>query len=308
MFQDVQTANRWRSLLLLGFGFLLLVVAGEAVGYYLGFGSTGLVIAVAFAVLSSWGAYWKSDTVALSITGARRVDETSAPQLMNVVNEMRLASGLPMPKVAVIEDQAPNAFATGRDPQHATVAVTTGLLEKMNREQLQGVLAHELAHVANRDTLVATLAVTIAGTLAILADMTWRMSMFGGTTSRRRSSNDNNQLQAIMMVVAVVGIVLAPIAAQMIHAAVSRRREQLADATAVSYTRNPAGLRSALEVLLADSTVVRHTSRATSHLWIESPLDRERSGWNRLFDTHPPLQDRIAILRDMEHLPATPAP
>jgi heat shock protein HtpX len=305
VFHDVQTANKWRSVLLLAMGFLLLVLVGGAISYSFGFGSAGLVIAVVLAVVSSWGAYWKSDTIALGITGAHRVDASTHLQLMNVVAEMTLASGLPMPKVAVIDDQAPNAFATGRDPKHATVAVTTGLLEKMNREQLQGVLAHELAHVANRDTLVATLAVTIAGTLAILADMTWRMSMFGGTTSRRRTNNDNGQLQAIMMVVAVIGIVLAPIAAQMIHAAVSRRREQLADATAVAYTRNPAGLRSALEVLLADSTVVRHTSRATSHLWIESPLDREGSGWNRLFDTHPPLQERIAILEEMERLRAT---
>jgi heat shock protein HtpX len=169
----------------------------------------------------------------------------------------------------------------------------------MNREQLQGVLAHELSHVANRDTLVATLAVTIAGTLAILCDIAWRMSFFGGSTSRRRG-NDNNPAQAILLVVAVAAIVLAPIAAQLIQASVSRRREQLADATAVSYTRNPAGLRSALEVLEADSTVVRHTSRATAHLWIESPLDRGRSVWNRMFDTHPPLAERIAVLREME--------
>ena len=300
MFQDVQAANRWRSLLLLSFGFLLLVVVGEAIGYYLGLGPFGLVLAVVIAIASTGNAYWNSDKIALSITGARRVDQSSQPQLMNVVQEMALASGLPMPKVCVIEDPAPNAFATGRDPQHATVAVTTGLLERMNREQLQGVLAHELSHVANRDTLVATLAVTIAGTLAILCDMAWRMSMFGGSHSRRRSNDNAGGLQAVLLIVAVVGIVLAPIAAQLMQAAVSRRREQLADATAVSFTRNPAGLRSALEVLQADSTVVRHTSRATAHLWIESPLDRGASRFNRMFDTHPPLSERIAILQQME--------
>lgn len=299
MFQDVQAANRWRSVLLLSVSFLLLVLVASAVSYYLQAGAFGFVIAVVIAVASTWGAYWKSDTIALRITGAHRVDETTQPQLLNVVQEMRLASGLPMPKVAVIDDPAPNAFATGRDPEHATVAVTTGLLERMNREQLQGVLAHELSHVANRDTLVATLAVTIAGTLAILVDIAWRMSAFGGSTSRRRS-NDNNPLQAVLLVLAVVAIVLAPLAAQLLQAAVSRRREQLADATAVSFTRNPAGLRSALEVLRDDSTVVRHTSRATAHLWIESPLDREGSRWNRMFDTHPPLQQRIAVLEEME--------
>jgi len=298
-FHEVQSANRWRSLLLLGFGFLLLVGAGGAISYAYGLGLVGLVIAVGVATLSTANAYWFSDKVALGITGAREVDFGTHAQLMNVVQEMCLASGLPMPKVAVIEDSAPNAFATGRDPRHATVAVTSGLLERMNREQLQGVLAHELAHVANRDTLVATLAVTIAGTLAILCDIAWRISFFGGSTSRRRS-NDSNPAQVVLLVVAVVAIVIAPIAAQLIRAAVSRRREQLADATAVGYTRNPAGLRSALEVLEGDSTVVRHTSRATAHLWIESPLDRGRSVWNRLFDTHPPLSERIAVLRDME--------
>lgn len=306
MFQDVQTSNRWRSVLLLTVSFVLLVVVASAVSYYLDAGALGFVIAVVIAVASTWGAYWKSDTIALQITGARRVDETTHPQLMNVVQEMRIASGLPMPKVAVIDDPAPNAFATGRDPQHATVAVTRGLLERMNREQLQGVLAHELSHVANRDTLVATLAVTIAGTLAILCDIAWRMSAFGGSTSRRRSNDNAGPLQAVLLVVAVLAIVLAPIAAQLLQAAVSRRREQLADATAVSFTRNPAGLRSALEVLRDDSTVVRHTSRATAHLWIESPLDREGSRWNRMFDTHPPLGERIAILQEMERSAPSP--
>jgi heat shock protein HtpX len=301
MFQDVQSANRWRSVLLLTVAFVLLVVVGEAVSYYFQAGPFGLVVALLIAVVSTSNAYWNSDKVALHITGAHQVDGTTHPQLLNVVQEMSLASGLPMPKVAVIDDPAPNAFATGRDPQHATVAVTTGLLEKMNREQLQGVLAHELSHVANRDTLVATLAVTIAGTLAILCDLAWRMSLFGGSSSRRRSSDSNaGPLQAVLLVVAVLAIVIAPLAAQLLQAAVSRRREQLADATAVSYTRNPAGLRSALEVLDADSTVVRHTSRATSHLWIESPLDRGASRFNRMFDTHPPLSERIAVLREME--------
>lgn len=306
MFQDVQTSNRWRSVLLLTVSFVLLVVVASAVSYYLDAGAIGFVIAVVIAVASTWGAYWKSDTIALQITGAHRVDETTHPQLLNVVQEMRIASGLPMPKVAVIDDSAPNAFATGRDPQHATVAVTTGLLEKMNREQLQGVLAHELSHVANRDTLVATLAVTIAGTLAILCDIAWRMTAFGGSTSRRRSNDNAGPLQVALLVVAVLAIVLAPLAAQLLQAAVSRRREQLADATAVSFTRNPAGLRSALEVLRDDSTVVRHTSRATAHLWIESPLDREGSRFNRMFDTHPPLGERIAILQDMERSAPSP--
>jgi heat shock protein HtpX len=307
MFQDVQAANRWRSLLLLSFGFLLLVGVGEAIGYYLGAGPFGFIIAVVIAIAMTANSYWNSDKIALSITGAHQVDQSTQPMLINIVQEMALASGMPMPKVCVIDDPAPNAFATGRDPKHATVAATTGLLERMNREQLQGVLAHEMSHVANHDTLVATLAVTIAGTLAILCDLAWRMTLFGGSTSRRRSNDNQGPLQIVLLVVAVVAIVIAPIAAQLLQAAVSRRREQLADATAVSFTRNPAGLRSALEVLQADSTVVRHTSRATAHLWIESPLDRGASRWNRMFDTHPPLSERIALLEQMERTaPTTP--
>jgi heat shock protein HtpX len=309
MFQDVQTSNKWRSVLLLSVSFGLLVLVGAAMSYYFAAGPFGFILAIVIAVASTWGAYWNSDKIALRITGARLVDERSHPQLVNIVHEMRIASGLPMPKVAVIEDPAPNAFATGRDPEHATVAVTTGLIERLNREQLQGVLAHELAHVANRDTLVATLAVTIAGTLAILCDIAWRMAAFGGSTSRRRSNDGNGQLQAILLALAVVAIIIAPFAAQLLQAAVSRRREQLADATAVAFTRNPSGLRSALEVLQHDSTVVRHTSRATAHLWIESPLDRGASRWNRMFDTHPPLSERISVLREMEHTaPGPPVP
>jgi heat shock protein HtpX len=198
-----------------------------------------------------------------------------------------------MPKVAVVIDDAPNAFATGRDPDHALIAFTTGILDVMDRDQLQGVIAHELAHVANRDTLVSAVAATTAGAIAIVSDVLARMMFFGG----RR---ENNNANPIALVVSLIILIMAPLAAVMLKSAISRNRESLADATAVSFTRNPAGLRSALEVLAADSTVVRQRSTAVAHIWIESPLDAKSV--SKMFSTHPPIQERIAVLKSMESL------
>ncbi|MEY4492975.1 MAG: hypothetical protein RL355_324 [Actinomycetota bacterium] len=260
---------------------------------YLGKTSVGIVpIAVGIALVSVWGSYFGSDKIVLTMTGARVIDHDSAPQLFNLVEELTMAAGLPMPKVAIVEDSAPNAFATGRDPDHAVIAFTTGILEKMDREQLQGVAAHELAHVANRDTLVSAIAATTAGAIALLSDFVLRMTMFGG---RDRESNGSNPL---VLVAALVATFLAPIAATLLKAAISRKRESLADASAIAYTRNPTGLRRALEVLERDSTVVHQRSNAVAHMWIESPLDGKSV--SQLFATHPPLRERIEILRQME--------
>jgi heat shock protein HtpX len=201
---------------------------------------------------------------------------------------------MPMPKVAIVDDPAPNAFATGRDPQHAVIAFTTGILDKMDREQLQGVAAHEMSHVANRDTLVAAVAATTAGVIALISDFAMRMSWFTG--GNRRDNNDNGN--PIGAIVGLIALILAPIAAMLLKAAVSRKREALADATAVQFTRNPAGLRRALETLQSDSTVVHQRSNAVAHIWIESPLDSKSV--SRMFDTHPPLEWRIEQLRRME--------
>jgi heat shock protein HtpX len=225
------------------------------------------------------------------MTQAKVISHEDAPQLYNLVEEICIASGLPMPKIAIVQDPAPNAFATGRDPNHAVIAFTTGILEKMDREQLQGVAAHEMAHVGNRDTLVMAVAATTAGLLAILADMGARMALFS------RRGNDSNP---IAIIVSLVIILLAPIAALLLRAAISRKREALADATAVQFTRNPTGLRRALETLAADSTVVHQKSTAVAHVWIESPLDGKSKS---MFDTHPPLAARIALLREMEGAP-----
>ena len=197
-----------------------------------------------------------------------------------------------MPKVAIVEDSAPNAFATGRDEKHALIAFTTGILDVMDRDQLQGVIAHEMSHVGNRDTLVSAVAATTAGIIALISDILMRALWFGGGRDR---DNRNNQMPIFL---AIIPLILAPIAATLLKAAVSRRREALADATAVSFTRNPAGLRSALEVLARDNTVVQARSNAVAHLYIESPLDA--SAASRLFATHPPIEERIAALRAME--------
>jgi heat shock protein HtpX len=279
---------------------MLLGVMGSLTGFiiyaaqlYLGKTSVGIVpIAIGIALVSVWGSYFGSDKIVLKMTGARVIDHDSAPQLFNLVEELTMAAGLPMPKVAIVEDSAPNAFATGRDPQHAVIAFTTGILEKMDREQLQGVAAHELAHVANRDTLVSAIAATTAGAIALLSDFVLRMTMFGG---RDRENNGSNPL---VLVAALIATLLAPISATLLKAAISRKRESLADASAIAYTRNPTGLRRALEVLERDSTVVHQRSNAVAHMWIESPLDGRSV--SQLFATHPPLRERIEILRQME--------
>lgn len=260
---------------------------------YLGQTSIGVVpIAVGIALVSVWGSYFGSDKIVLTMTGAKVIDHESAPQLFNLVQELTLAAGLPMPKVAIVEDNAPNAFATGRDPEHAVIAFTTGILQVMDREQLQGVAAHELAHVANRDTLVSAIAATTAGAIALLSDFILRITMFGGR------DRDNNNSNPLVLVAALVATLLAPIAATLLKSAISRKRESLADASAVEFTRNPTGLRRALETLEKDSTVVHQRSNAVAHMWIESPLDA--SAMSRLFATHPPLAERIAVLKQME--------
>jgi heat shock protein HtpX len=245
-------------------------------------------------LISVWGSYFASDKLVLKMTRAKVIRYEDNPNLFNVVNEVVIASGLPMPKVAIVNDPAPNAFATGRNPENALIAFTTGLLESMDRDELQGVTAHEMAHVANRDTLVSAIAATTAGIIALISDILMRVLWFGGARNR----SHQNQMPIFL---AIIPLILAPIAATLLRSAISRRRESLADATAVSFTRNPAGLRSALEVLARDNTVVQARSSAVAHFYIESPLDA--SAASKLFATHPPIQDRIETLRKMEANP-----
>lgn len=292
----MQAANRRKTFgLLAGMGLLTGLVVYAALTY---FGSSGAAIvpfAVGIALIGVWGSYYGSDKLVLTMTGAKEIQESDNPKLFGLVQEVCIASGLKLPKIAIVVDPAPNAFATGRNPEHALIAFTTGILDVMDRDELQGVIAHEMSHVANRDTLVSAVAATTAGAIAILSDVLTRMMWFGGGR-RDRDSNSN----PLLIVFSLLILILAPIAAVLLKSAISRKRESLADATAVSFTRNPAGLRAALEVLARDSTVVQQRSTSVAHIWIESPLDA--SSVSKLFSTHPPIQERIAALKAMESL------
>ncbi len=291
-FRAHQAANKRKTFMLLAlFGALMWLVVYAALTYFGGSGAGIVPIAVGLSLISVWGSYFASDKLVLTMTGAKLIQESDNPRLFALVQEVCIASGLPMPKVAIVEDPAPNAFATGRNPEHGLIAFTTGILDAMDRDELQGVIAHEMAHVGNRDTLVSAVAATTAGAIAILSDFLMRMMWFGG----RRDREHNNP---IALIFSLLILILAPIAAMLLKSAISRRREALADATAVQFTRNPAGLRKALEVLQSDSTVVSHASNAVAHFYIESPLDSQRV--SKLFATHPPLSERIAILKAME--------
>ena len=296
-FRALQSANKGKTYFLLASMGLLTGLVTYAALTYFGSGTTTTMvpIAVGMALIGVWGSYYGSDKLVITMTGAKLIAREDAPELFNVIEEVVIASGLPMPKVAIVEDSAPNAFATGRDPEHALIAFTTRILEIMDRDQLQGVIAHEMSHVANRDTLVSAVAATTAGVIALISDILMRMLWFGGARNR------DHHGQQMPIFLAIIPLILAPIAATLLKAAVSRRRESLADATAVSFTRNPAGLRSALEVLARDTTVVQARSNAVAHMYIESPLDA--SAASKLFATHPPIQERIAALRAMEANP-----
>jgi heat shock protein HtpX len=295
-------ANKRRSILMLAVFVVLLAAVVWAVGQFLGAGGPFIaVFALLLAGGSAFFAYWKSDAVAIRASGAQPASRDAYPRYHNLVEGLCIAGGIPMPRLYVIVDSAPNAFATGRNPEHAALAVTTGLLERMNRVELEGVLAHELSHVRNYDILVMTLAVTLVGTIALITDFGMRALWFGG--GRRRDNDRGGSGAPILLILGLVFLIAAPIVAKLMQLAVSRRRETLADVSAVSLTRYPPGLISALEKLRDDQTVVRAHSNAMAHLWIESPVDREQghrgSRLNRLFDTHPPLDERILALKEL---------
>jgi heat shock protein HtpX len=305
---DQVASNKRRSWLLVA-GFVVLVVAvAMAFAYLLRGGPIGIAVAVVIAVATSFTAYWKSDAVALRMSRARPAPEQEFARYHNIVEGLCIASGLPKPRLYVVDDPAPNAFATGRNPRNAAVAVTTGLLDKLNRIELEGVLAHELSHIKNYDILVSTLAVTMVGVVAILADIGVRMMWWGmGRNSNSdfdRQHGGNQGPLAILSILGFVLLALSPLIAIVMQRTISRRRETLADVSGVEMTRYPPGLISALEKLKDDSTVIHATSHATAHLWIEQPAAQTQdegrlSRVNRLFDTHPPLEERITLLREM---------
>lgn len=293
--------NKRRSAFVIGVFVLFVVTVCSAFNYLLNGGIIGIGIAIVIAIAMSFGSYWSSDKIALSMSRARPADPTEYARLHNIVEGLAIAAGLPKPRVYIVDDPAPNAFATGRNPKNAAIAVTTGLLEKMNRVELEGVIAHEMCHIKDYDILVSTICVTFVGLIALLADWGVRMTFWGGGRDRGR---DNNQIALIIGLVAIVLLVISPILAQVMQAAVSRRRESMADIEGVNLTRYPPGLISALEKLRDDQTVVNTASRATAHLWIESPLARKPdegkfSRLNNLWDTHPPLNERIEVLKNL---------
>jgi len=300
---DQIAANKRRSTALVVVFMLLVAVVAGAFATLLSFGPFGVVLALLIAGALGFAGYWKSDSVALAMSHAQIADEDEWPRLHNIVDGLCIAGGLPKPSLYVIEDDAPNAFATGRNPKNSAIAVTTGLMDKMSRIELEAVVAHELSHIRNYDTLVMTLAVTMVGSVALLSDFAFRFLWWGGPR-HRDDQNVHGGAGSAMALLGFVLIVFAPIVAMLLKLAISRRREFLADVSAAELTRYPPGLISALEKLRDDGTVVHSASKATAHLWIESPLPTEEGSGkqvrvNRLFNTHPPLEERIALLREL---------
>jgi len=296
--------NRRRSWLLVAAVVVVLGLLGGVIGYASGFGWGGVVMALIVATVMSVGSYFAGDALVMATSGAREVDRAKPPeayqQLLNVVEEMRLAGGLPPPRVFVIDDTAPNAFATGRDPQHASVAVTTGLLQKLDREQLQGVIGHEMSHIGNLDIRFSLLVGVLVGSIALLADWFLRFTFWGGG---RRSSSDSDRggggAAAVIFVLAIVLAVVAPLIGRLVQASVSRTRESLADATAVDFTRNPIGLARALRAISDDREVLEVANRATQHLYIVNPIKSFEERAKSLWDTHPPIGERIRALENI---------
>jgi heat shock protein HtpX len=303
---EVAASNKRKSWFVI-IGFVVFVtfaiyIMSNAFGLYLGYRPGGLGIAgMAFIIsgLMSIGSYYWSDKIVLGISGARPADPRHDREFYSVAENLSLGSGIPMPKLYIIEDTAPNAFATGRDPKHAAIAATTGLLQKLTRTELEGVIAHELSHVRNYDTRLMCIVSVLVGSVALLADFLLRASWFGGGDRDR----DKGQLGAILMVVGIVFAILSPIIAQLIQLAISRRREFMADSGAVSMTRQPGGMISALQKIAGDHEPLEVANKATAHLYFESPFkDKSKSavGWFAgLFNTHPPVSERIKALQQM---------
>jgi heat shock protein HtpX len=304
-FYNQISANKRNSFLLTLVIVALFALLGFSIGYAISGEPSGAVFVMVIALVVGGGiaavSYFAGDSIVLGVSGAKEVDATSAPQLLNVVQEIAIAANVPMPKVYIIDDTAPNAFATGRDPQHASVAITTGLLEKLDREELQGVIAHELSHVRNFDIRFAMIVGVLVGSIALLADFFVRFSFWGGMGRSRsnRDSGGSNGLQAIFFVVALVLSIIAPIASRLVQLAVNRQREYLADATSVSLTRNPHGLERALAKISADPEVLEVANRATQHMYFTNPIKKFEERSSGLFSTHPATVDRINRLREL---------
>jgi len=293
------SANKWRTTVIMTVFVVLVVALGyifsRALGLYWIF-----PFAIIFAVIQAFSSYWWSDKVSLAISGAQPVEKQNAPELYNLVENLSIAAGLPTPRIYIIPEMAPNAFATGRDPEHAAIAVTQGLLDKLSKPELEGVIAHEFSHIGNYDIRLSAVIVVLVGFVVLISDWFLRFSFWGLGDD---DNQDSGQLGVIMMIAGVILALLSPLFASLIQLSISRKREFLADADGALLTRNPTGLANALEKIALDSTVFAHANKATAHLFIASPLKDEKGKskglYSSLFDTHPDPVERIKRLREM---------
>jgi heat shock protein HtpX len=295
-------ANKRKTILLMVVAIALLAAVGYAIGVWLGTGPVGLVIAVIVALVLQLGAYRFGDRLVLASARAKEVTAEQEPRLHNIVEGIAIAAGLPKPRVWVVPEQAPNAFATGRDPEHSHIAVTQGLLGMMDRVELEGVIGHEMSHVLDRDILYGTIVATVVGAIVLISEFFLRAMWWGGFGGRRGDDRGGGGAEAIVFAIGLVLLILAPVFGQLIQLAVSRQREYLADAQGAMLTRYPPGLVAALEKIRDAPHAMRSANNATAHLWLEQPsrYPGEKTGTlERLFSTHPPIQDRIRRLREM---------
>jgi heat shock protein HtpX len=295
-------SNKRRTALLFAGAFVFAALIGLVGGYLWGLGPWGLVVALGVAVVMSLASYYSGDRLVLASTRAREVTPQEQPRLHNLVEGLAIAAGIPKPRVYVIPEQAPNAFATGRDPEHSSVAVTEGLLATMNRVELEGVIGHELAHIQDRDILVGTVVATVVGSAVLLAEFMMRAWFWGGVRGRRGTDSNGGPVALVFLAVGLLLMLIAPIAGAVIRASVSRNREYLADAQGAMLTRYPPGLASALRKIAGTPTAMHSANNATAHLWLSTPsrYEGEKLGpMERLFQTHPPIADRIRRLEEM---------
>jgi heat shock protein HtpX len=296
---DQIASNKRRSFLLVAVFLCLILLLAWVFNQLVGMGKAGIAFAVILAVGLTAGGYYASDRVVLTMSRARPVEKAEFPYLYNVVEGLAIAAGVPAPRCYVIEDTAPNAFATGRNPGHSVIVVTTGLLEKLNRLELEGVVAHEMSHIKNYDILLQTLTVVMVGVVVLLSDWLRRSFWWGGTRRRGLDRERGGGAGGLIVALGLVLAMLSPLIAQLIKLAVSRRREFLADASGALLTRYPAGLASALRKIAADKEPLEAANKATAHLYIVNPLKDLGGAVNRLFSTHPPVEERIAALEKM---------
>jgi len=294
-------SNIRKTWLLISIFLLLIIGVGWFLSYYFG-SPVILYIAVFISISMSVGSYWWSDKLVIAMSHAKPIEKSDAPELYRIVENLCITAGLPLPKIYIIDEQAMNAFATGRNPEHAVVAVTRGLLDRLDKSELEGVIAHEISHIGNRDMLVSTVVVVLAGIVVMAADIMFR-HMLWGRFGGRRDSRDSGQSGAILMIIGIAVMIIAPLLAQLIKLAVSRKREFLADASGALLTRHPDGLASALEKISQDPYKLSVANNATAHLYFENPFKGDKShgegvSWFvKLFMTHPPVEERIKALR-----------